>query len=265
MKSLKTILILTCLPLFVFATGQVGDILIYQEDTLVLFSNPLEKYLDSKTNRTINGYELNMTSTACYRGYQATWEIINDSLFLTKIQIGCYGEDPKYFDLKKEFNTMKVFASWLSGNIIAPKGQQIHYVHSDYESIYESEVVLSFQDGILTNQIIYDNSKSYKSIFTKNRDSLQNFIYKNIDWQKIPDLKDKSERVFIILTSGKSIKPDSIHIGKPSKVIVINEEALKIGEMLPEWDIYYKKGKVIKVKWTIPVVFDEQKRKKYAR
>ena len=87
MKRLLKILITLCLfPLTGFATGQAGDVLIFKGDTLTLFSNPLEQYLDAKSVRIFNGKKLEWTSTACYRGYRATWEVSNDSLFLTKVQ-----------------------------------------------------------------------------------------------------------------------------------------------------------------------------------
>jgi len=191
MKRLLKILLIILFPLTGFATGQAGDILIFKGDTLILFSNPLELYLDKKSERTINGFELEWTSTACYRGYKATWEFTNDSLYLVRIQKGCYCETPEYFDLKAEFGSDRVLAGWFNGKTLVPKGGQIHYVHSGYESFYEKELVLTFKEGLLTEQIEYDNSKSYKSVFTENQDSLQKFIYTNIDWSKIPDLQDK--------------------------------------------------------------------------
>ncbi len=248
-----------------FSTGQAGDVLIYQGDTLALFSNPLEQYLEIKTERTINDYELTWTSTACYRGYQATWELVNDSLYLLKVQKGCYSEELKYFDLTKEFGTDRVFAHWFIGKTLAPKGDLIHYVHSGYGSFYQSELVLTFKDGILTDKIEYDNSNSYKSVFSENQDSLQNFIYKNINWSVIPDLHDESKKVFITIQSGESTKPDSIKLVRGSDIEILNKEAIRVINMLPEWDVYYRKGEVYQMKWAIPITFNEEKRKKYAR
>lgn len=265
MKRLINILIVLIIPISGFATGQAGDRLIYKGDTLILYSNPLEQYLENKSERTINGYDLEWTSTACYRGYQATWEIANDSLFLIKIQKGCYGKDPEYFDLKEEFGTVKVFAQWFTGKILAPSGKLIHYVHSGYNSFFEKELVFTFKEGHLTEQIEYDNSKSYKSVFTENQDSLLNFIYTNIEWDKVPDLKDEKVRVFISIHSGETSKPDSVIIIKGSENEILNQEALRVVSLIPEWDVYYRLGKVYRMKWTIPIIFDEQRRMKYAR
>ena len=230
-----------------------------------MFSNPLEQYLDTKSERIFNGKKLEWTSTACYRGYRATWEVSNDSLFLIKVQKECYSETPEYFDLKSEFGSERVFAHWFTGKTLAPMGKQIHYVHSGYDSFYEKELVLTFTSGLLSEQIEYDNSKSYKSVFTENQDSLQKFIYTNVNWNKIPDLKDESIKVFITIQSSETLKPDSIQIVRGSDNELINNEAIRVLELLPEWDIYYRQGKVYRMKWTIPVVFNEEKRKKYAR
>ena len=121
------------------------------------------------------------------------------------------------------------------------------------------------EKGLLSEQIEYDNSKSYKSIFTENQDSLKTFIYTNINWNKISDLKDESIKVFVTIQSSETLKPDSIQIIRGSENELINEEAIRVIEMLPEWDIYYRQGKVYRMKWTIPIIFNEEKRKKYAR
>lgn len=96
-------------------------------------------------------------------------------------------------------------------------------------------------------------------------DSLQNFIYSNIDWNKIPDLKDEKIRVIISIQSGETRKPDSITILRGSENEIFNQEALRVVKLIPEWDVYYKLGEVYRMKWTLAIIFDEQRRKKYAR
>ncbi|MCH7535201.1 MAG: hypothetical protein IH948_05565 [Bacteroidetes bacterium] len=111
----------------------------------------------------------------------------------------------------------------------------------------------------------YDNSKSSKSIFTENQDSLQSFIYTNIDWDKIPDLKDEKVKVFVSIQSGETTKPDSIMIIRGVENKLYNQEALRVVKLIPEWAVYYRLGEVYSMKWTLPIIFDEQKRRKYAR
>ncbi len=78
------------------ATGQIPDLLVVGGDTLALFCNPLEGYFDAAHPRPDGMYGLG--STACYRGYQATFELRQDNLFLTAIRIGERGDSAlKYY------------------------------------------------------------------------------------------------------------------------------------------------------------------------
>lgn len=251
-------------PLTGLATSQIGDLLIYQGDTLLLHTNPLEQYLNSKTERAINDFPLEWTSTACYRGYKATWLLSNDSLYLICLQKGCFSGTPEFFNLKQEFGANRVFARWFTGKGIVPKGKLLRYVHSGYDSYFEKELVLTFNKGILEEEVEHDNSNFYISGFSQHPDSLYQFIYSNINWNKIPDLKEDKIRVFISLQSGESKKPDSISLAMGSEIDILNEEALRVMRLLPEWDVYYRQGKVFPMKWAIPVVFSEATRKTFA-
>ncbi len=265
MKYIFKILSTLLFPLTTYATGQVADILIFRADTMLLFSNPLEQYLDQKAERTLCAIDLKWTSTACYRGYQATWEVVNDSLFLLSVQRGCYSKVPEYFDLTEEFGYVRVFAGWFSGDVLAPKGTQIHYVHSGYDSFYERELILSFKQGRLIREIEYDNTQSHKSLFSEDNDTLSKFIYSNINWSKIPDLGEKTERVFISIQSGETVKPDSIQVVRASNIELINDEAIRVIKLLPEWSVYYRRGEVYRMRWMIPIFFNEDQRKENNR
>ena len=268
MKRLINILISLIIPIFGFATGQAGDILIWNGDTLTIFSNPLELRSDIDSLRPkLFGEKDAGINTACWRGYIAEWTIIENEIYLTNI-FSCNYDSIKS-DLKVVFGSEckngTVQATWVTGNILIPKGKLINYVHLGYDSFYETELVLTLKKGKLIEQKEYDNSKSYKSMFPENEDSLQNFIYSNIDWNKIPDLKDEKIRVFISIQSGQTTKPDSIVILRGSENEILNQEALRVVRLIPEWDVYYKLGEVYRMKWTLPIIFDEQRRKKYAR
>lgn len=163
-----------------------------------------------------------------------------------------------------EYENGKVKATWINEQILIPKGKLIHYIDEGYQ-FYETELVLNFKNGKLIEQKEYDNTKSYKSIFTENQDSLQNFIYSNIDWKKVPDLKNEKVKVFITIASGETRKPDSVYIIRGSDNEILNQEALRVVNLIPEWDVYYRRGKFYRIAWSVPVIFDEQKRMKYAR
>jgi hypothetical protein len=140
------------------ATGQFGDILIVNGKKVEIFSNPLEEYFWKKGSRTIGKTDMNEEGgcTALWRGYVATWELKNDSLFLIRIQIN-YCDKPKEINLKKEFGSKRIFADWVNDTIICPQGELLEYIHLGYASIYEGIKHYIFERGKLidTREINY--------------------------------------------------------------------------------------------------------------
>lgn len=74
-----------------FGTAQVPDLIIYKGDTLILHANPLESYYNEDNPRP-NHFYVSGFSTACWRGYQAIWEIKDNQLYLNAIQ-DCHLDD----------------------------------------------------------------------------------------------------------------------------------------------------------------------------
>ncbi len=197
------------------ATAQFPDLLIDGKDTVAIFSNPLEQYLDKKRKRTLCGEELEWTSTACYRGYQATWIIQNDSLLLLNIKHGCGDDSQKYFDLKKEFNTdKKVFAKWFTGQIRSPRGSLLRYFHDGYASIYEKEKFFSITKGKVNseqeeNYLIYDKNLLNPSIQFLS-DTLYELILSNLNISLFQNISE-NEACGINIRFSSNGKIDSIY------------------------------------------------------
>lgn len=270
MRKLIYILFILIIPTGILATEQQGDKLIWNGDTLTISSNPLELRGDIDYIRSKLLGEKNVTlSTSCWRGYIAEWIIIENEMYLTNLFNCNLSSNIIKFDLKNVFGSEcingMVKATWVTMDILIPTGKRIHYIHSGYDSFYEKELVLSFKNGVLVKQKEYDNSKSHKSIFTENQDTLDNFIYTNIDWDIIPDLKDEKTIVYVSVLSSSTPKPDSIFISKGATNEILNNEALRVANLIPEWNVYYRLGVVHTMKWTFPIVFNEENRKKYNR
>jgi len=84
MKSLAIIFFsLISVINFTFSTDQIHDILIVGRDTICLKSFPLEEL--GFTLRPFKYGNYDFPSTACWRGYQATWKVIGKKLFLVEI------------------------------------------------------------------------------------------------------------------------------------------------------------------------------------
>ena len=189
MKRFAYILAIIIFPLSLYATGQVGDSLIWNGDILTVFSNPLELRQDIDALRPILfGDKETDINSACRRGYIAEWTIVDNELYLTNIYSCNYYQDSIKADLGvlfgQNYNNGKVKALWVTGTLLIPKGKLIYYVHSGYDSFYETELILTFEKGELVDQKEYDNSKSHKSVYRENKDSLQRFIYSNINWKR---------------------------------------------------------------------------------
>lgn len=102
-----------------FATHQVRDLIIIQEDTFELNTFPLEDYFEHHAERPAS---FTMESTACYRGYQATWTVIGNSLYLIGLTSCHENKENKktiypisYYLKDKVDENGKVKADWFSG------------------------------------------------------------------------------------------------------------------------------------------------------
>ncbi len=86
---LPTFLVFFLIARICLATGQVPDLIIYEGDTLALYCNPLEDYYNDSTRPRPGDFMVSGCGTACWRGYQAVWEVRDGRLFLTGIQDCC--------------------------------------------------------------------------------------------------------------------------------------------------------------------------------
>ena len=142
----------------VLATAQSADRLYYKGKEYPLFTNPLESYYSESNPRPKQIIINSHRNTSCWRGYIATWKIIDDSLFLKEVK--AY-KGFKKADLNKIFNSdvrsKRLFANWYSGNLRIPQGEMLHYVHMGYSSIYEKEIILTVKNGIVIAKEEIDN------------------------------------------------------------------------------------------------------------
>ncbi len=132
-------------------TAQLKEILFYKGDKVAMATEPLDSYLQHR--KDIN---FSCRSTGCYRGYFGIWELRDNKLFIVKLQ--AFIENYKVVDLKYLFpDKNEVFADWFSGEIRIPQGEMLQYVHLGYESIFEKDLMLKFEQGILIDERVIDN------------------------------------------------------------------------------------------------------------
>lgn len=147
-------------------TAQVSEILYYNGEKFFLSTEPLQPLIDilgddinKMGNEESSPSEL-IVSTACRRGYVGKWEVVDDRLFLAELK-GYPGENKKYTMDNLFPNLNKIFAEWYTGEIKIPQGKMLHYEHMGYMSIFEKDLFLKFEKGILTNKREVDNTKTF--------------------------------------------------------------------------------------------------------
>lgn len=271
MKRIDAILFLLLLTIPLantFGTAQIPDRLIYKGDTLSIFSNPLEQlYGNDSLRPKFFGDKEGCMSTACWRGYQAEWIIIDGQLYLTGIFSCCFFEDNIEADLQKLFGNRfiggKVKADWVNAKIISPQGKQLYYVHMGYESLYERELEFQFKNGQLIGTKTYDNSKSRQSVYSQDSQKLQEFLYSNINWTSLPKSKEPI-KVFVQFSANENGVVDSVKIMRGHST-EFDKEAERVIRTIPEWDVYYRHEKLERRNWIIPIVFSEDNRTKYKK
>lgn len=271
MRRVDTILLLIFFSISlyeVFGTAQIPDRLVYNGDTLSIFSNPLELlYADDSLRPNFFGDKEGCMSTACWRGYQAEWIIIDGQLYLTGVFSCCFDDDKIKADLKKLFGSRfidgKVKADWVTASIIAPHGRQLYYVHMGYESLYEKELEFQFKNGELIATKTYDNSKSRQSSYSKDPEKLKEFIYSHINWAILPK-SNEPIRVIIQFSANENGIVDSTEVMRGYNA-TFDKEAERVVKAIPEWDVYYRHEKLERRSWVIPIIFSEDNKKRYQK
>ena len=157
-----------------------------------------------------------------------------------------------------DFENGRVFANWVSGELIHPQGKLFDFAGL---STSESEDVYLFDKGSFIKNYKYDNSKTYKSIFTQNTDSLFSFISNTINWETIPSI---DYRVVLSVVSGEEKDKFQISIIKGIDSLY-NNEALRVAKLIPAWDVLYIHGQSRPTNWVIPINFSNEMRLKYKR
>lgn len=128
MRKLMTLMFLFC-GLTAFATIQTSDLIIYRGETYRLETNPLETYFEKYPDkRPMTGFK----SSTLWRGYVATFEIVDNQLFVKDIKImvadgasegSAYKWRSVYQDIFPNQEGVKV--DWLSEVLVTPVGKPI--------------------------------------------------------------------------------------------------------------------------------------------
>jgi hypothetical protein len=262
-KKLTFIIILNLIFLnSIFSTEQKPDYLIYKKDTLKIYSEPLGEKI-GLLFKDKNFAEQKCWSTACWRGYRATWKIEKGKLYLIKITDCCNSElraDLKLI-FEKELINNKVLANWYSGEIIIPVGKKIYGEHMGYSNVHEFEDILEIRKGEISEINRVDNRKT--SLEYLNSEKLTLHLIKELDRNILTKIwKNELELDFYVdLKSNKKrevIKVSFEHISEIGYENEIKKAILKI----KDWDILFRHGKKVDLPWLYPIRIDKKKLRK---
>lgn len=143
-------------------TAQEPDKLIHHGRELFLHTLPLRPYLNrlpkSHRPRFLSG------STANWRGYVATWEIVEHRLYLIGIRGWLADGDGTCSEasLAKCFpwRSPPIFAAWFTDDLRCPEGRLRAYVHAGFASKYERDRLFYVQRGIIEEEWLVYNPPS---------------------------------------------------------------------------------------------------------
>jgi len=156
-RLLLTIILTLFSGLNVFATAQFPDKINYNGKEYNLNSNPLEVYFEKNPNKRPKS---EVRSSALWRGYVATFEIIDNQLFLKDIEIQYRDTTSKGSNnsnwksvLNEVFADQKnIQVDWYTGLLVLPQGKVVNYVHMGYGSTYQHYTILELNKGVLTQE-----------------------------------------------------------------------------------------------------------------
>ncbi len=141
------------------ATAQAPDILILNEHTEALNTNPLQSYLEEHPKALPRA---DFSSSNNWRGYVATWSIEEDMLILKRVDVRFRSpETPDDFSKVIKRNVIsdmfpdieRVVAIWYSGALIIPQGKLVNYVHMGYGSTYERYKIIVINKGCVSKNM----------------------------------------------------------------------------------------------------------------
>ncbi len=133
-------------------TAQIRERLILDGDeTSMAFCPPLPKghphiYEPSPEEIVSDESDFILGTTACWRGYQGVWEIKNGRFYLVDLRGRLRLRDSR-----------PILADWFSGILRIPKGKMLQYVHMGFGSVFEQEVHIKIENGVVVTTRVIDN------------------------------------------------------------------------------------------------------------
>jgi len=130
-------------------------------------------------------------------------------------------------------------------------------------------IVIGFFGAFATPQspniLVYNgDTKSRQSTYSQNARKLLNFIYTNIDWDKLPK-QQMPIRVITRFSANEDGKIDEVEIMRKSDNEIFNQEAVRVIKSIPDWDVIFLRGRPYRQWFSMAIIFSKENRKKYGK
>lgn len=138
-----------------WGSGQIPEVIEVDGKSETLFTEPFSSYLAKHPTETPKLERIvRPRCTAAWRGYQGSWSIRNEKLYLESLNASPCDNTPDPIPLSSYFPGSEgpVLADWFSGNLVVALGKQIQYVHMGYQSKYERYLVIQVERGIVVGR-----------------------------------------------------------------------------------------------------------------
>ena len=188
MKRILLCIVFCLACLSAFATGQESDVIYYRGQQWWLLARPADS--DSSLSAAL---EKNLPSERCkstanWGGYVGYWSVrggllVLDSIWIENLENGeCVGATLPNSFIKRVFKAYEengiVVARWYSGTLRLAQGKMIRYEHGGWNRNYETEMILTVQNGKVVDSVEYHNRIAcegfdFESLSMQGWDSLQ--------------------------------------------------------------------------------------------
>jgi len=165
-KFLITILFFIFSTFEVLATSQAPDKIIFNNKEYSLLTNPLEAYFKINPEKRP---ESTFSISSLWRGYVATFEIKNNRLYVSKIEIVNFDKENDAIINSNIINDLfpneaDRYLDWYNGILTVCYGEIIDYVHMGYESTYENYILIEITAGnyVKSKELNLKELNSYK-------------------------------------------------------------------------------------------------------
>ena len=145
------------------ATSQIPDGITHEGRSQALYAQPIHALLEAqpKLRRKVERY-IGPRCSASWSGLRAEWLVEGDRLYLVRLQANPCESEPDEIPLRKlgaRRGETRLFADWFSGELRLPQGEELEYVHMGFESVYERDLFLKVENGVVTGQRTVENPR----------------------------------------------------------------------------------------------------------